>query len=58
MLSKICLAAYQAASAKNDINESIKLAGTMLVILPLLVLYFVAQRWFVEVTDKTGISGE
>lgn len=41
-----------------DINESIKLAGTMLVILPLLVLYFFAQKWFVEVTDKTGISGE
>jgi multiple sugar transport system permease protein len=46
------------AGESADINESIKLAGTMLVILPLLVLYFFAQKWFVEVTDKTGISGE
>lgn len=48
----------QTATARTDINESIKLAGTMLVILPLLLLYFFAQRWFVEATDKTGISGE
>lgn len=41
-----------------DINESIKFAGTVLVILPLLVLYMFAQRWFVEVLDKTGITGE
>jgi multiple sugar transport system permease protein len=41
-----------------DINESIKFAGTMLVILPLLTLYMFAQKWFVEVLDKTGITGE
>ncbi|MBO1004829.1 carbohydrate ABC transporter permease [Pseudogracilibacillus auburnensis] len=41
-----------------NINESINMAGTMLVIMPLLILYFFAQRWFVEATDKTGIAGE
>ncbi|GAA0369795.1 carbohydrate ABC transporter permease [Bacillus horti] len=41
-----------------SINESINMAGTMLVILPLLILYLFAQRWFVEATDKTGIAGE
>lgn len=41
-----------------NINESIKLAGTMLIILPLLLLYLFMQKWFVEVIDKTGITGE
>lgn len=45
-------------SPMNKINESIKIAGTMLVIAPLLVLYFALQRWFVESIDRTGITGE
>ena len=47
-----------AATEMVNINESIKLAGTMLIILPLLILYLFAQRWFVEVVDKTGLTGE
>lgn len=47
-----------AGSTYVDINESIKLAGTMLIILPLLLLYLFAQKWFVEVIDRTGITGE
>jgi multiple sugar transport system permease protein len=42
----------------KDINESIRMAGTLLIVLPLLVLYLFAQRRFVEVVDKTGITGE
>jgi multiple sugar transport system permease protein len=52
---------YSSSSGGSDmvnINESIKLAGTVLIILPLLLLYFFAQKWFVEVVDKTGITGE
>lgn len=41
-----------------DINESIKMAGTMLSILPLLIMYLVLQRQFVESVDRTGITGE
>lgn len=41
-----------------DINESIKMAGTMLSILPLLIMYLVLQRQFVESIDRTGITGE
>jgi multiple sugar transport system permease protein len=41
-----------------NINESIKMAGTMLIVLPLLILYAFMQKWFVEVIDKTGITGE
>lgn len=39
-------------------NEAIEMAGTFLIILPLLVLYFITQRWFVESISRTGITGE
>ncbi len=41
-----------------ELNEAIMMAGNMLTILPLLVLYFIAQRYFVESIDRTGITGE
>lgn len=40
------------------INEAIELAATLLTILPLLVIYFVSQKWFVESVDRSGITGE
>ena len=40
------------------LNEAVKLAGTFLNILPLLVMYFVLQKWFVESVEMTGITGE
>lgn len=46
------------ASGAVTLNESISMAGTMLSILPLMLLYFVMQRHFVESIDKTGITGE
>nr|WP_256256539.1 carbohydrate ABC transporter permease [Paenibacillus sp. BC26] len=42
----------------SQLNEAIKMAGTMLTIAPLLVVYFLLQRWFVEGVDRTGITGE
>jgi multiple sugar transport system permease protein len=39
-------------------NESIRMAATMLSILPVLLMYFVMQRNFVESIDRTGITGE
>ena len=47
-----------AASSATNLNESINMAGTMLSILPLMLLYFVLQRHFVESIDRTGITGE
>ena len=41
-----------------NVNEGLEMAGTFLTILPLLVLYFILQRWFVESVDKSGIAGE
>lgn len=42
----------------DRINEAVKLSGTFLNILPLLVMYFVLQKWFVESVERTGITGE
>lgn len=42
----------------GNINESIKMAGTMLSILPLLLMYVFLQKYFVESIDRTGITGE
>ncbi|MDY3274694.1 MAG: carbohydrate ABC transporter permease [Agathobacter sp.] len=50
--------AQTATDAVTSINESINMAGTMLSILPLLLMYFVLQRYFVESIDRTGITGE
>ena len=47
-----------ATNAATNLNESINMAGTLLSILPLLILYFVLQRHFVESIDRTGITGE
>lgn len=50
---------YQSGGAAGQtLNEAVKMAGTCLNILPLLVLYFLTQRWFVEGIDKSGITGE
>lgn len=47
-----------AANTATSLNESISMAGTMLSILPVLILYFVLQRYFVESIDRVGITGE
>ena len=52
-------AVYSAWQASpNRLNDAIRMAGTMLAIAPLLMLYFVLQRQFVESVDKSGITGE
>jgi len=45
-------------SPVNRINESLRMAGTLLAILPLLVLYLCTQKQFVESVETTGITGE
>lgn len=42
----------------DRLNEAVKMSGTFLNILPLLVIYFVLQRWFVESVERAGITGE
>ena len=42
----------------DRLNEAIYMAGTLISILPLLLLYFGLQKWFVESVDRSGITGE
>jgi multiple sugar transport system permease protein len=42
----------------RSLNEAINMAGTFLNMIPLLIVYFVAQRWFVESVERSGITGE
>jgi len=45
-------------SAVNRLNESIRMAGTLLTIVPMLLMYTVLQKQFVESVDRAGITGE
>ena len=50
--------AQTAQSGATSLNEAIRMAGTLISVLPLMILYFVLQRQFVESIDRTGITGE
>ena len=39
-------------------NEAIRYAATMLIIMPVLIVYIIMQKWFVEGIDRTGVTGE
>lgn len=51
-------AMYTGGAKVTDVNEAIRMAGTLLIVLPLLILYLFAQRYFTQVVDKTGLTGE
>ncbi len=48
----------QTGDMATSLNESVRMAATTLSILPLLIMYFVLQRYFIESIDRTGITGE
>ncbi len=45
-------------TSTNKLNDAIKMAGTMLAIAPLMIMYFFLQKQFVESVDHAGITGE
>lgn len=45
-------------SGANIQNEAVTMAGTILTIAPLLIVYFCLQRYFTEAIDRSGITGE
>ncbi len=45
-------------STVNRLNESVSLAGTLLSILTLLIMYICLQRQFIESIERTGLTGE
>lgn len=42
----------------KSVNDAIYMAGTLLNVLPLLVMFFFTQKYFVDGIDKAGITGE
>ena len=42
----------------TSLNESVRMAATTLSVLPLLVMYLILQKQFVESIDRAGITGE
>lgn len=54
-------ALYGAADTLSEvdrINEAVTLAGTLLSVLPLIVIYLILQRKFMQSVEMTGIAGE
>lgn len=45
------------SSGNTDLNEGYKMAGTLLSILPLILLYIVVQKRFIEGIEQSGITG-
>lgn len=50
--------AENATDAAMSINEAVTLAGTMLSCVPVLIMFVILQRYFVESIEKSGITGE
>ena len=48
----------QSTTSSDKLNDAIRMAGTMLSVAPMMVLYFFLQKQFVESIDKAGITGE
>ena len=44
-------------SVVNQLNEAISLAGTVLSILPSVIIYLVLQKRFVESIERSGVVG-
>lgn len=38
-------------------NEAQAMAGNILIMMPMLIVYFILQRWFIEGVDKSGLTG-
>ena len=49
---------YYASEEITLANEGVRLAATLLIIFPMLLVYFILQRWFVEGVERSGITGE
>ena len=52
---------YQSSSSSNmatKLNESVRMSATLLVISPLMLLYAVLQRRFIEGIEAAGLTGE
>lgn len=49
---------FPSSTTGKSVNEAIYMAGTLLNVLPLIIMFFFTQRYFVDGIDKAGITGE
>jgi len=55
-LNKVLTGLYPDAEGGSfDLNETIRMAASFLIIMPPLIVYMIAQRWFVEGVERTGL---
>ena len=45
-------------SLENTANDAVFMAGTLISLIPLLIMYFLLQKQFVEGIDKAGLTGQ
>lgn len=43
-------------SGDNTLNEAIRMAGTVICVLPLMTVYFILQKYFVQSVDMVGLK--
>ena len=43
-------------SGDNTLNEAIRMAGTVICITPLVTIYFILQKYFVQSVDMVGFK--
>ncbi|MCM3748787.1 carbohydrate ABC transporter permease [Paenibacillus pasadenensis] len=49
------LKGFYESEVDNMFNETIRMSASFLIIMPPLILYAIAQRWFVEGVERTGL---
>ncbi len=49
---------FPSTTTGKSVSEAIYMAGTLLNVLPLIIMYFFTQKYFVDGIDKAGITGE
>ena len=48
----------QYSEATQMVNEGIRLAATLLIIIPMLIVYAILQKYFIKGVEQSGIAGE
>ncbi|GLI10596.1 ABC transporter permease [Paenibacillus tyrfis] len=54
-LNKVLTGMYPETEGSFDLNETVRMAASFLIIMPPLLVYMIAQRWFVEGVERTGL---
>lgn len=52
------LAIFGGGTGETEVNEASRMAATLIAIAPLLILYLLVQKQFIEGIENTGITGE